>query len=415
MTRKGVSLVASVGLVMLLCGASTASAQATAPPLGTTSTYGVVSSTFVNTAVGTTIIGTPGQPALCYDVAGAPASPAAVTGTTLAPCPAQVGLDQATATADLNAQTLLPTCTTLPGGDLNAVVLPGHLAGHFPPGCYVQAGALGTTAGGTVFLESPGVYIFRSTGGALTTGANTTFSLGPGVCESDVFWGAAGATTLGANNAFVGTVLDAAGITIGQNTTWVGRALASGGTVTVPLTPVTVTVPTCAPFVPPVPPTVTKAFSPASITAGAVSRLTITLNNPNAAAIALTAAFTDTLPGGALVAATPNPTTTCGGAVTATAGGSTVTLPTGSTIPAGSSTIAVNVTAAAPGTFVNTIPAGALQTTAGNNAAPATATLTATCPPIAIGPPALPPEGWRCPTASSSRRAAGPAPTSSRC
>jgi uncharacterized repeat protein (TIGR01451 family) len=140
------------------------------------------------------------------------------------------------------------------------------------------------------------------------------------------------------------------------------------------------------------PPTVTKAFSPTSITVGGVSRLTITLSNPNAAAITLNAAFTDTLPSGVLVAAAPNPTTTCGGGVTATAGGSSVTLSqAGSTIPAaGSCTIAVNVTGATAGTFVNTIPAGALQTTAGNNAAPATATLTAACPVITLSPATLP-------------------------
>jgi Ice-binding-like len=66
------------------------------------------------------------------------------------------------------------------------------------------------------------------------------------VCESDVNWGLAGAATLGANTAFVGNILDAAGITIGQNASLTGRALAFGGTVTVPLTPATITVPICA-------------------------------------------------------------------------------------------------------------------------------------------------------------------------
>ena len=52
-----------------------------------------------------------------------------------------------------------------------------------------------------------------------------------------------------------------------------------------------------------------------------------------------------------------------------------MTLATGSTILPGSCTIGVNVTAAAAGSFVNTILAGALQTNNGNNAAPAAATL----------------------------------------
>ncbi|HSN69748.1 MAG TPA: hypothetical protein VLV48_10910, partial [Thermoanaerobaculia bacterium] len=39
----------------------------------------------------------------------------------------------------------------------------------------------------------------------------------------------------------------------GQNATLSGRALAFGGTVTVPLTPVTITVPACAALPPPPP------------------------------------------------------------------------------------------------------------------------------------------------------------------
>jgi len=46
-------------------------------------------------------------------------------------------------------------------------------------------------------------------------------------------------------------------------------------------------------------------------------------------------------------------------------------------IPAnGSCTVTANVTAAAAGSYVNSLPAGALQTDHGNNANPATATLT---------------------------------------
>jgi hypothetical protein len=46
-------------------------------------------------------------------------------------------------------------------------------------------------------------------------------------------------------------------------------------------------------------------------------------------------------------------------------------------IPAnGSCTVTANVTAAAAGSYLNSLPAGALQTNHGNNAAPVTATLT---------------------------------------
>ena len=386
MTRKSRRLVASAGFAGLLYGASPASAQAVAPDLGTERTYGVTSSTFVNTAAGTTINGTVGQPALCYSAAGAPASPAAVTGTTVVPCPAQVGLDQTGALATANGQ----ACTSL-GAIVALDNSPGHPTGVYGPGCYSSTGAMNVTLGTTVTLSGAGVYVFRSTG-ALNTGANSNVVLAGGACASDVTFAPVGATTLGATSAFVGSILDAAGITLGQNSSIVGRALAFGGTVTVPLTPVTITVPTCAAFVPgggPVPPTVTKAFSPASIAPGGVSSLTITLANANASAIALTAALTDTLPGGVLIAAVPNAVTTCGGAVSAPAGGSTVSLATSSAIPSGSCTIAVNVTAAAVGTYFNTISAGALQTSSGINALPATA-------PLAVLPPAPTPRPNAC-------------------
>jgi hypothetical protein len=67
-----------------------------------------------------------------------------------------------------------------------------------------------------------------------------------------VYWAPVGAATLGANAAlsvaptFVGTIISAAGITIGHFATLTGRALAFGGTVTTDAD--TIAVPTCAAF-----------------------------------------------------------------------------------------------------------------------------------------------------------------------
>lgn len=94
----------------------------------------------------------------------------------------------------------------------------------------------------TVTLNGAGTYIFRS-GGALTTGANSTVAFSGGATECDVFWTPTGATTLGATSTFKGTVIDAAGITIGSTVGWAGRALAFGGTVSTAGD--TITVPTC--------------------------------------------------------------------------------------------------------------------------------------------------------------------------
>ncbi len=52
-----------------------------------------------------------------------------------------------------------------------------------------------------------------------------------GVVGGDVFWAPTGATSLGANSIFKGTIIDAAGISIGDTVNLEGRALAFGGTV----------------------------------------------------------------------------------------------------------------------------------------------------------------------------------------
>lgn len=141
-------------------------------------------------------------------------------------------------------------------------------------------------------------------------------------------------------------------------------------------------------IVPPIPgpPLVAKSFSPASVVAGASSTLTITLSNPSGIVATLTAPFVDTLPGGLIVASPPLLFSDCGGTggPFATAGGGSVTLPAGRSIPAnGSCIIRVDVTSAVAGTYVNSIPAGALVTSNGSNADPAVATLIVTLlPPI---------------------------------
>lgn len=137
--------------------------------------------------------------------------------------------------------------------------------------------------------------------------------------------------------------------------------------------------PTRARLIVSTPPTVAKQFSPAVIPPGGTSTLTIFLGNANASAITLSAALTDTLPtapGNVVVAAVPNVQKTCPGTVTATAGSGSVTYASGASIPAGGCSISVDVTAATPGVHPNTIPAGALQTSVGNNQSAANASLT---------------------------------------
>ena len=121
-------------------------------------------------------------------------------------------------------------------------------------------------------------------------------------------------------------------------------------------------------------PTVSKQFNPTTVPAGTPTQLTITLTNPNAVAITGTA-FTDTYPTGLENAPAPNVTNSCGGVATALPGGTSLML-TGGTIPAnGSCTVSVSVVPDSEGTFVNTLPAGAVTSA---NAPPSTGAATAT-------------------------------------
>ena len=137
----------------------------------------------------------------------------------------------------------------------------------------------------------------------------------------------------------------------------------------------------------PVQPTLTKAFSPNPIAVNGTSTLTFTLTNTNT--VQLTGAkFTDTLPAGLQVAATPSATTTCTGSPTwaPSAGSTSLSFgqATGANIPAsGSCTVSVNVTATTAGPHTNV--SGFISTTEGGtnsgSGGSATASLTAVVPP----------------------------------
>jgi hypothetical protein len=98
------------------------------------------------------------------------------------------------------------------------------------------------------------------------------------------------------------------------------------------------------------PPTIVKAFSPGSITAGGTSSLGFTITNQNA--IPLTGlAFTDNMPAAVTITAAA-PTNTCGGTLIATPTTSVITLSAG-TVGAGPNatcTISVQVTSNTAGT-----------------------------------------------------------------
>lgn len=130
---------------------------------------------------------------------------------------------------------------------------------------------------------------------------------------------------------------------------------------------------------------------------GATATLTVRLNNPNNTALT-GAAFEDALPSGLTVAPTPGASTTCsGGTVLAAPAGTSVRL-TGATLAANSvCTVTVNVLSNTPGTYTNTLAAGAVTTVEGvTNAEPTQAALLVSSPPAVakqFNPPVIPPNG----------------------
>ncbi|MGD2114046.1 MAG: IPTL-CTERM sorting domain-containing protein, partial [Acidobacteriota bacterium] len=102
------------------------------------------------------------------------------------------------------------------------------------------------------------------------------------------------------------------------------------------------------------PPGFTKVFSPAAIPVNGVSTLTFTVDNGASVLDATGLSFTDDLPAGLEVAATPAAITTCGGTVTAPAGAGIVSFSGGGVTAGASCTVQVDVTGTAEGTFVNT-------------------------------------------------------------
>jgi LPXTG-site transpeptidase (sortase) family protein len=103
-----------------------------------------------------------------------------------------------------------------------------------------------------------------------------------------------------------------------------------------------------------------KSFSPTSITAGANSRLRITITAPNDTDLT-NLRVQDDLPSGVTIANSPPapaPSTTCGASatVTATSGSSLVLLENGSLASGQDCQIDVYVTGSVPGTYTNTIP-----------------------------------------------------------
>jgi len=123
---------------------------------------------------------------------------------------------------------LTGTAITTPSA-LESNNLSGLGAGEFAPGIYTTAAAIGMTASKTITLNGAGDYVFVTTGGDITFGANDNVVLTNGATAARVFWVTAtnhDLSTTGSTSNLVGNfiVRDA---TVASTATLNGRILAS--------------------------------------------------------------------------------------------------------------------------------------------------------------------------------------------
>lgn len=186
--------------------------------LGSAANFAVLAGTsLTNNAGGTTVIaGDVGSPSQTTD----PVQTAGFTNYKSGAILQNALADLQVAITDANSR----TCDVNFAGDIDL----GGLV--LAPGVYCYAGAINIT--GTLKLNGPGVYIFR-TAQTLNTASNSIVELTNGATAGDVNWVPVGPTTLGANGAFIGSILgQAAAITVGDNTTLLNGRVLSAAAVT---------------------------------------------------------------------------------------------------------------------------------------------------------------------------------------
>jgi uncharacterized repeat protein (TIGR01451 family) len=229
---------------------------------------------------------------------------------------------------------------------------------------FTIGGTVTTTCGSTVTAVS-GTTLLSLSGGVIPI-ATSGGGGGPGTCTITVpvAIGAGAAIATSTNTIPVGALQT----TLGNNTAAATDTLVINGA------------------------NASKAFSPTSAPIGVNSTLTITLTNSDTTTAAAITSFSDNLNTMGAGLAIVSGTTTCGGTLSAVAGATLISL-SGGTIPiapstttTGSCTITVIVAVGATasiGQRTNTINAGALQTSVGNNQANATARLRVTTTTVA--------------------------------
>ncbi len=222
------------------------------------------------------------------------------------------------------------------------------------------------------------------------TCALPTYTVTPSIGTGDGTTTPSGPQTVSENDTIAFTLVPDAGFTVDNVTGTCGGTLAGDVFTTDPVEEDCTVIANFKAS----PVTVAKTFDPAIIeVVDGRSTLTITLTNTTAGNATLTAPLVDNFP--ADLDTVPGTGSTTCGVIFDEAGAypsaGTITLPAGIVIPASSScAISVQVKSDVPGTYVNTIASGDLQTNIGSNVDGATATLTVTGhPEIAVTPASL--------------------------
>jgi hypothetical protein len=204
-----------------LSGFATAIVTASANPiLGSAATYGILAGSTVTCVTGGTINA---------DVGVSPGS----TTTGFLPCVITGSTNLANAAAAQAQIDLTTAYDYLAGRPCGTVVTPADLGGRtLAPGIYCVASSMAVT--GTVTLDGQGnanaVWVFQM-GSTLTTGTGANIALIGSAQAKNVWWQVGSSATLGTGTTFRGNILALTTITLVDNATMLGRALARNGAV----------------------------------------------------------------------------------------------------------------------------------------------------------------------------------------